>query len=119
MPETRSDRVSILIGSDNPQVHDVYEKRRDPLDKKAPEANLTPFGWCLVGPVRRLSSDGPQCHNVSAVSLDETLNRFSDEESFGMKPGVERPVSPEERWAISIMKLTTQFLGNRYECGLL
>ena len=67
LTETRADRVSILIGSDNPLVHDVYEKRRNPLDKKAPEANLTPIVWCLVGPIRRLSSDGPQCHNVSAL----------------------------------------------------
>ena len=72
------------------------------MDKKAPEANLTPFGWCLFGPIRRFSSDEPQCHNVSAVSLDETLNRFFDKERFVVKPGVERPVSHEDRRAISI-----------------
>ena len=87
LPETRSDRVSILIGSDNPLVHEVYEKRRDSLDKKGSETNLTPFGWCLIGPIKRFSSDGPQCHNISTVSPDETLNRFFDEESFGVKPG--------------------------------
>ena len=49
-----------LHGSNNPLVNDMYEKkRRDLLDKKAPKANLTPFGWSLVGPRRKFSSDGP------------------------------------------------------------
>jgi hypothetical protein len=50
LPAINSDLVTILLGRDTRGVHDTYETRRSE-DGTAPEAVLTPFGWCIAGPI--------------------------------------------------------------------
>lgn len=42
--------VGVLIGLDNPAIHEVFELRKDPLQPRAPRAIRTPCGWSFVGP---------------------------------------------------------------------
>ena len=43
--------VTVLIGRDVRDVHDILDYRKPPAGSDAPEAILFYFGWCVVGPV--------------------------------------------------------------------
>ena len=119
-PKTCADRVTVLIGMENPAVHDIFEKRK----LRSPKGILTPFGWCVVGPLEREPMTIPQCHNLQLegpTDLDPLFDRFVDDDMFGAKPDSTKPtcLSRDDKSALSILKETTRFIGNRYEAGLL
>lgn len=51
LPAIDTSQVSILIGRDVRDAHDILKYAKPPEGCDAPEANLTHFGWCVVGPV--------------------------------------------------------------------
>jgi len=62
-------------------------------------------------------------NSVKRIEPNETLKRDLERlwttESFGIKPDVQLPVTPEERRAWKILKSSTKHNGERYECSLL
>ena len=51
--------------------------------------------------------------------LDVLFERFCDDDLFGVVNRTVQPVSPENKHALQILETTTQFVGDRYESGLL
>lgn len=49
LQEIDGGEVSVLIGMELTDAHDVVESRREHQRKNAPMALSTPFGWCIVG----------------------------------------------------------------------
>lgn len=54
-PRIESDTVSVLIGSDVPEAHWVYDQRRGRCGQ--PYAVCTPLGWTLMGPLNLCESN--------------------------------------------------------------
>uniref|UniRef100_A0A5S6R5R3 CCHC-type domain-containing protein n=1 Tax=Trichuris muris TaxID=70415 RepID=A0A5S6R5R3_TRIMR len=118
--------VAVLIGIDNPSAHEIIQYRTDPDRPRSPQATLTPFGWCLVGPFAPYSGlHSRKCFGITLAdtsdgsSLSEMMERFFDVDIFGMKPKDLDITSPDERRALRILEATTRFTGERYEAGLL
>jgi hypothetical protein len=51
LPAVDTSLVTILLGRNVRGVHQVSEERLAPPDTNGPDAYLTPFGWCVAGPV--------------------------------------------------------------------
>ena len=127
IPNVRPEEVSVIIGADFKRAHDVLETKRGKRHSD-PQAELTRFGWVLFGKVSnryKLNSSKRQRHvnSVKRIEPNETLKRDLERlwttESFGIKPDVQLPVTPEERRAWKILKTSTKHNGERYECSLL
>ena len=107
---------------DNPATHEIFGSKFDRLQSNAPRAILTPFGLCVVGPLRSKRLEELQCNHLASgytPDLDVLFERFYDDDSFGVRPQTSQPVSVEDKRALEILKSTTCFVGNRYESGLL
>ena len=50
-PTHKPSDVTVIVGCDHPDLLDVFETRRVPLRSGSPRAVITPFGWCVIGPV--------------------------------------------------------------------
>ena len=127
LPAINSELVTVLLGRDTRGVHDIYETRRSE-DESAPEAVLTPFGWCVTGPIptRVLHTlpSSPSIHQLhpsvsSFELLTDSLERFWTTESFGVIPGTKVHMSPEEKKGLAILEATIRHNGERYEVGLM
>lgn len=119
--------VSILIGQDHPAPIEIFETRKDPFYQRAPRAYLTAFGWCIGGPSGQIGDSDGNCYvcmyvfkaetgNCYHLSLtedrcDAILQQFIETDTFGTKPNVVKPVSPDEKRAWIILKETTKHNG--------
>ena len=72
-PRTQCDKVSVLIGSDVPEAHWVYDQRRG--RRAQPYAVCTPLGWTLMGP---LSSCERDSFSANFVRYDDEAFHQSD-----------------------------------------
>ena len=80
-PKTCADQVTVLIGMDNPAVHDIFARQEYKHRLCSPRGILTPFGWCVVGPLEREQMTIPQFHNLQLggpTDLDLLFDRFVD-----------------------------------------
>ena len=59
-----------------------------------------------------------RCNQLS-INMDVLFERFCDDDSFGVVNRTVQPVNPENERALQILETTTQFVGDRYESGLL
>ena len=124
-----SEEVGMLIGLDNPALHEIFDQRADPFNHRAPRAILTCFGWCIIGPVSSYSKVRESTFNNFAVTigesqssderLDSMVKQFLHADLFGVKPDAKPPVGPAERRALDILAKTVRHVGDRYEAGLL
>ena len=126
IPNVRPEEVSVIIGADFKRAHVVFgikqgKRHSDPQDE------LTRFGWVLFGKVSnryRFNASKRQRHvnSVKRIETDENpkkdLERLWTTESFGIKPDVQVPVSPEKRRAWKILKSSTKHNGECYEYSL-
>ena len=74
--------VDLLIGSDYPELHEVWERRSGP--PQTPVAERTPLGWVCVGPVGTAASPPPTrrprvgAPASATVSGQQTLKRVCE-----------------------------------------
>ena len=126
LPPVDSKDVTILLGNNVLPVHDIFDSRRPKIRGEAPEANLTPFGWVMVGPTGpSVQGEIKKCFAISVPvsKQDEVLRaqveRFWNTEAFGVKADVKVPVSEEEKQALDLLESTINHVGDRYEVGLM
>ena len=127
--------VTILIGRDIRDIHDILDYRKPPSGSDAPEAILTHFGWCIVGPVSDslllpATDNSIVCHQISSFPTNEQLNasleRFWQLEREGLsekKEDSENKVTDKERRALHVLDSTAKRIGNDkkgyWEIGLM
>ena len=56
LPETGDKRVTILIGSDHPEIIDLQLDKREG-ENVQPSAVRTPFGWTVFGPIGEIADE--------------------------------------------------------------
>ena len=117
--ETGDEQVTILIGSDRPDIIDNYLDRKDGK-KGQPCAVKTPLGWTVYGPMGE-----PRCEQVSINSvrsefdiLDHKLERMYNAEFDDINDDIDENMSVEDRYAEEIMNKTTVLKNEHYEIGL-
>ena len=111
----------LLIGTDNPSCHGIFDQKICSTNDWAPVAHFTPFGWTIIGPPSEKENNN-QVNQISVgngLQLDHLLQQFFSEDAFGVKPDVKQPTSPDEMRAVDILSKTCRFNGERYEVGLL
>ena len=141
--------VTLLVGTDHGDMHDVYEYRRDPLRVNAPKGILTAFGWTVTGDVwpamggddresplsYRLSlSSGRevvkkvQCFRAAVGeepsqmdNLILAVDQFLMQEAFAAVPEAKVPVGRDVARSRRILEATTRYRPDlgRYEAGIL
>ena len=119
LPETGDKQVTILIGSDHPDIIDSCRDRRDGT-KGQPCAVKTPLGWTVYGPM------GESANQQVSVSfarsefdiLDRKLERMYNAEFDDINDDVVENMSMEDRRAEDIMNMTTVLKDGHYQIGL-
>ena len=108
--------VDLLIGADVPEalLHLEFVKGKNPAE---PMAVRTLLGWTLFG--GRSITNNIQANLISLNTLDEKLERFWNEESYGTTPNPEIMLTREEKRALLLLKNNTRLVGERFEVGLL
>ena len=119
IPATTVEDVALLIGQDHPAALEIFESRSDPAHQRAPRALSTTFGWCVVGPLFGSDESGPNCNHLKTRDdgLANLVEDFIQNDTFGTKLDVTKPMRAEERRAWKILRETTRHNGERYECG--
>ena len=118
LPETERRDVTILVGSDRPDIIDVaYERRVG--SKGEPFAVKTPFGWTVYGPVDE-SDDAKVYINLTSTDnkdLNEKLELMYDEhfkDTYSEKEGM----SVVDRRAKTIMVDSATLVDGHYQIKL-
>ena len=126
IPHSDVSDVTVLIGMDQPENHEIFDTRKEPMRRRAPRAIRTAFGWSIVGPTDARDPAIPQCHLVSLTApqspedrLALMVDNFFNVDTFGLNPLAPLPIGPEDKKAIQILNDTTRFVNGRYEAGLL
>lgn len=125
LQETTIENVSVIIGMDHPALLTTYDVRFDPARQRAPRAILTPFGWCVIGPVSPRIDGIYRAFSTSVHSIweethfEEMVTRFFRAEDFAAKPDVKPLISPDDMKAYEILERTVRKVNGRYEAGLL
>ena len=122
-PTHKPSDVTVIVGCDHPDLLDVFETRRDPLRSGSPRAILTPFGWCVIGPVAgKESTDKLNCNRITVTEPEIDFNRrvedFFLNDSFGTHQDVKLPIGAEEKRALETLERTTRCVDGRVEVGL-
>lgn len=126
LQEIDGGEVTVLIGMELTDAHDVVESRREHQWKNAPMALSTPFGWCVVG---KLDKTNPsRQHNISHVftlTIEENeahfkkvVQDFITGEMIGTHPNVKAPVPQNDVIALQKIEMSIRHDGERYEIGL-
>ena len=118
-PTYKSNDVTVIIGYDHPDLLDVIETRKDPHSSGSPRALLTPFGWCVVGPVTAESGiEKIGCNVITITDPASIFNRrveaFFLNDILSVKPDVNSPFRAEEKNALYILEMETQFSNRRH-----
>ena len=110
--------VSILIGSDVPEAHWVFEERRG--RRKQPCAAPTLLGWTLIGP---LSGTNHRVASVNFLSggqepLSVQIERMYNADFTETTVSSKKMLSIEDRRALAIMESTVQIVDGHYQLSL-
>ena len=124
--EIDSSEIGVLLGRNILRVHDVLDTRYPADGVEAPDGIKTHFGWCIAGPVPT-SAVHPSVHinSISANNhqleyrLHDLVTQFWLTESFGTRPSIHLPMTPDDKMALKILERTTRHNGDRYEVGLM
>ena len=99
------------IGRNVHGSHDIIEERK----ASGPNAVLTPFGWCVAGPIPKhsMKTQKPRVNLVKEAEADAELRDYvskmwEDEKFTFKKPG---PVcmSHEEKKALNMLQKTIRY----------
>ena len=119
LPETGDKKVTILIGSDRPDIIDKQLDKREG-DYGQPSAVKTPLGWTVFGPIGNLADD--QVHVSFTHTQQEILNAQLERmynEDFGDTNGnFEEGMSIEDRKAREIMDQSATLVNGHYQIRL-
>ncbi len=107
--------VGLLIGSDAAQAFIPQEKR---IGDEGPYATCTPLGWCINGPLSRVSSDACKGNLLkSDTELSQQFERFCNQ-GFSDAKCDEIPMSKNELKVLRITEESAVLEGNHYEVAL-
>ncbi len=124
--ETVSKRkqIDILVGSDHPVFHKVLREVTG-HNPKNPVARQMPLGWVCFGPIsKKPSTWTTQSHMTRtyktehAQEVSDNLRHFWELEAIGIKDGNVRPLTPDEKKAVEIVRSTQTLVNGRYEVGV-
>lgn len=110
--------VRVLLGMDVDGAHDVFEIRGPAERRPGPRAELTLFGWCLVGRINDKEDACPDTNHIRLDQLNDFVHGFWATETFGVRPSP-AVSSPDEKRAHQLLERTTRLLQQRYVVGLL
>ena len=120
LPEIEEHRVSILIGSDRPDIiDDNLEIRRGARGQ--PYAVNTPLGWTVYGPMGEPDSDGVHVNFVRSdyeEMLSKQLEHLYNAEFGDTLVDVEQSLSFEDRRAMQIMDESVALVNGHYQLRL-
>ncbi|XP_044175347.1 uncharacterized protein LOC114974680 [Acropora millepora] len=120
LPEIEEHRVSILIGSDRPDIiDDNSEIRRGARGQ--PYAVNTPLGWTVYGPMGGPDSDGVHVNFVTSdleEMLSKQLEHLYNAEFGDTLVDVEQSLSFEDRRAKQIMDESEALVNGHYQLKL-
>ncbi|KAK6168071.1 hypothetical protein SNE40_021970 [Patella caerulea] len=125
LPDVEIKEISILIGKDVDEVHDIYEFRKSPNPEKPLHGILGPLGWVITGsygePVMNKEINVNYIDSNHDYDLNDMVKKFWKMEDSGInKSNVsDKSLSIEDKRAIDIMEKTTVLSGGHYETGLL
>ena len=110
LPETGDKKVTILIGSDRPDIIDQQLDKREG-ECGQPCAVKTPLGWTVYGPIGELADD--------PVHVDFThTERMYNEEFDDINTALEEGMSVEDRKAKEIMDQSATLVNGHYQIKL-
>ena len=120
LPEIKEHRVSIVIGSDWPDIINVnLEIRRGARGE--PSAVNTPLGWTVYGPMGEPNNDGVHV-NFARSDHEEMLNmqleRLYNTEFNDTLVHVEASLSFKDQRAKQIMDESTVLINGHYQLKL-
>ena len=133
VPEVKIKKVSVLIGKDVSEAHEVLEVRKSSKPDSQLHAQRGPLGWVITGTImgspnqKELSVNFTKCER----KLYDQVEKIWRIEGFGTKPvckpSNEEPVpkhrnhnlSREDMRAVDILEKTTTLNDGHYETGLL
>ncbi|KAL5022237.1 hypothetical protein ScPMuIL_001392 [Solemya velum] len=117
-PEIDEKEVTILIGSDIPEVFWVQEERRG--RRKEPYAIRSILGWTLMGPVGnttqsdRFSVNYTKCQDEMLFKQVEMFWKADFGDTLDSKPGL----SLEDKQALNIMEKSVTYVDGHYQLEL-
>ena len=135
IPEVKLKKVSVLIGKDVSEAHEVFEVRKSKRPDSQLQAQRGPLGWVITGTI--VGSQNHRDISVNFVTCDKKLHdqveNFWKVEGFGtrstLKPGNEVEadrshrdlnLSREDMRAVAILEKTTKLTTDQhYETGLM
>lgn len=117
-PRLKNAKVTILIGSDVPEAHWIFEERRG--RPKEPLAARTLLGWTLLGPVGSVSR---QEVNVNFIHTDQEsitsqIQRLYNAEFTETSCSTDMAMPIEDRRALAIMENTVRKVDGHYQIAL-
>ena len=122
VPSIQSAQPTILLGQDN--CHLIIARTVVEGAPNAPVLSETKLGWILHGNVPFTKRVDAQfsfftCCDSSDTSLHELVKQSFTAENFGVKLPTKVLLGKNEERAMNILRATTEFVGDRYEAGLL
>ncbi|XP_039260895.2 uncharacterized protein LOC120337233 [Styela clava] len=120
LPDTRENKVMLLIGADLPFAHFQLEGRVGGDDE--PIAIRTPLGWTLLGANKRACGDDlihANCHLLhdDYNILQDQVKQFSSTEAMVMSYNTKRAESVEDRVAANVNRAKTSIVDGHYKVG--
>ena len=117
-PKLDHGRVTILIGSDVPEAHWIFEERRG--RPKEPLAARTLLGWTLLGPVGNADNHEANVNFVHAdqETITSQVERLYNAEFSESSGAVEKSMSVEDRRALAIMETSVRQVKGHYQIAL-
>ena len=118
-PQLDGKEITILIESDVPEAHWSLEERRG--GPKEPLAVRTLLGWTLFGPMGSGTSTERTVNFVHANDGEETshqIQQLYNNEFNDMAFKEDKPISIEDRRALTIMEKSVCQVDGHYQVGL-
>ena len=120
LPEIDEHKVSILIGSDRPDIIDNNSEIRRGT-RGQPYAVNTPLGWTVYGPMGEPSSDGVYVNFIRSEheeTLSMQLERMYNTEFGDTLTDIEQSLSVEDQRAKHIMDKSAVLVNGHYQIKL-
>ncbi|XP_050394219.1 uncharacterized protein LOC126812082 [Patella vulgata] len=125
LPDVDVKKVTILIGKDMPELHDILEVRRSDKPGSKLQGLRGPLGWVITGTVEGVRISKSVTCNFTHVDKDlhKLVENFWKLDDFGSKrlniPERFETESIEDKRASMILDKTTRLINGHYESGLL
>ena len=127
---SRRKQIDVLIGNDHPIFHEV-SKEVIGCGPSDPNARLTNLGWVCFGPasLEEVQKSNSRSHTTRTYRsssssaetelLNESLRRFWDIESIGIKDTSDEVLTPSDKAVVDRTRKTLVFKDGHYKLGIL